>query len=273
MKFLIFLMTFTFISCATQKKMRVISETQYDGLKFESLKRFDYERLSKEAKLGNTLALCFAGRYKEAFDIYKKQLDQKTENSNYWNQVGTCYTVKKDYTQALSFFNLSLATAKTNTEKAIVLNNFGVIHLEQENYEEAKEYFKQSLKLAKNFLTPKYNLTQIYLKYGLYNKAKPILTDLLNKNQNDIDFLNSYAHLELMTKNYKNALVFFNKIPESYRYRDDIATTMAMTYYMLGLYQNSLESINKAPKKDKFYLSKQLEIKNKIESLDELNGK
>ena len=42
------------------------------------------------------------------------------------------------------------------------------------------------------------------------------------------------AHLKLMQKDYRKSLRFFDQIPQEYRSRDDVATNLAMTYYMLG---------------------------------------
>ena len=265
---LIIISTLLLVSCGSLKKQRTIDEEQFDGLKFESLKRFNSQRLGNIKEKNQKLVQCHQGKTDVAFEDFKAELDKSLNNYLYWNQISTCYILKKEYTKALNFLNLALATSKTKEQKAMVLNNMGVVHLEQENFPEAKEYFKKSTELSPHFLTPQYNLTQIYLKFGFYNKSRKLLTNLLNKNKNDIDFLHSYAYLELMTKNYKSALVFFNKIPEKYKYRDDIATNMAMTYYMLGLYENSLESLNDAPKSNKYFLSKQMEIKKRIENMD-----
>lgn len=256
---------FTFYSCASFNNPRQIKQAEHDGLKYESLKRYDNIRLGNSVKIQDPLALCHNQEFDKANDIFKSELDEKINNYLYWNQISTCYILKKEYTQARNFLNLALGRAKTNKQKSIILNNIGVVLLESQKYQEAKDYFKKSIELSRTSLTPKYNLTQIYLKFGLYGKAQKELMFLLNKNAKDVDFLNSKAHLELMQNNYKNALVYFNRIPKDYRTRDDIATNMAMTYLMLGLFENAKASIKNADKKDSFYISKQLEISKKID--------
>ena len=115
-----------------------------------------------------------------------------------------------------------------------------------------------------SFLTPHYNLSQIFLKFGLYENARKEIDLLLSKNSTDVDFLNAKAYLELMQNKYKSALVFFNKIPKQYRTRDDIATNIAMTYFMLGLYENAQEALNNADKTNNYYLVGQLNISKKL---------
>ena len=65
-------------------------------------------------------------------------------------------------------------------------------------YPEALASFKSANKVSKNFLTPKYNLAQIYLKFGLYKKASPLLRGLLAKESRDIDFINRKQIEKLM---------------------------------------------------------------------------
>ncbi|MBT4793444.1 MAG: tetratricopeptide repeat protein [Halobacteriovoraceae bacterium] len=254
-----------FASCASFKNPREIKEAQIDGLKYESLKRYDLLRLNKSLKPNDELALCHKGEYAKANALFKKKLDSNLKNYLYWNKISTCYILQKKYTQARKFLDLAMGTAKNTKQKAVVLNNIGVILLETQNFQEAKEYFKKSTELSKKFLTPKYNLTQIFLKFGLYKKASKHLSFLIRQRPQDIDFLNSKAHLELMQNNYKLALVYFNKIPKQYRSRDDIATNIAMTYFMLGLYEQAKKTLSNADKVDSFYMVSQLEINKKLD--------
>jgi tetratricopeptide (TPR) repeat protein len=253
------------VSCASHKNPQALNSKSLDGLTYESLKRYDIKRLSKSLKLNNSLAMCHSGQYNEALKQLKKNLDKNLNNYIYWNKISTCYILQKEYTQARKFLNLAMSTAKTKHQKSIVLNNIGVIHLENKNYEEAKEHFKKSIELSKRSLTPKYNLSQIYLRFGLYENAKINLTQLLKINSKDVDFLNSMAHLNLMQRNYKTALTYLDKIAQEYKTRDDVATNLAMTYFMLELFDNAKKTLTNADKIDKFYTTAQLEILKKLE--------
>jgi len=262
------LFTLSLLSCASVKdvkSIKEIKEAQYDGLKYESLTRYDGLRLDNSLKAKNTVALCHKGEFEKANKLFKEKLDKNLNNYLYWNQISTCYILNKKYTQARKFLDIAMGMAKTSKQKSKVLNNIGVIYLENKNYHEAKDYFLKSSELSKRSLTPKFNLVQIYLKFGLYRNAKHELKILLDINAHDVDFLNSKAHLELMQKNYKSALLYFNKIPKRYKTRDDIATNLGMTYFMLGLYENAKNVINNADKEDINYKESQLDILEKLE--------
>ena len=264
-KFFSFLLLFSFFNCSSFNKQRTIKEDGFDGLKYESLARYNKERLEKPLKSNAPLALCHAGEFEKANTIFKSQLDKNLKNYVYWNQISTCYILQEKYTQAKRFLDLALGMAKSNKQKASVLNNFGVIQLELENFDEARNYFKKAIELDKSALTPKYNLSQIYLKFGLHRNANEQLEYLLKKNSKDIDFLNSYAHLQLMEKRYTKALKFFDQIPESYRSRDDISTNLGMSYFMLGKLDQAKKTLENAEKKDNYYVNAQLDIIKQIE--------
>ena len=246
---------------------------KYNSRHFQSLGNLGYLSYNIKkydiAKKYLSKAIEIHPEFEDAHNILKEDLDARIKDFKYWNKIATCYIIEKIYTRADYFLDLALSTAKTKRDKAVVLNNKGVVLLENKRFDEAKDYFKKSIELSKSYLTPRYNLTQIYLKYGILNKAKKQLDLLLRKNATDIDFLNSKAYLELMENDYKDALVYFNLIPAEYRHRDDIATNMAMTYLMLGLYDNAKTTLAKADRKDNYYESKQAEIEKKLEKLTE----
>lgn len=265
MRIITLLTLLTIVGCASLNNPRAIKEEQFDGLKFESLKRYDSTRLNPSLEKSDPLALCHAGQFEQANKLFKKQLDSNLKSYKYWNQISTCYILQDKHTQAKRFLDLALGTAKTKIQKASVINNFGVIHLKNQNFHEAKDYFKKSIELSNKAMTPRYNLAQIYLKFTFYKKAKTELTQLLHANSQDIDFLNSMAHLNLMQKNYKGSLRFFKQIPPQYHSRDDIATNLAMTHFMLGNYDFAKQTLGKSDKKDSFYINSQTEILKKIE--------
>ncbi|MBD65355.1 MAG: hypothetical protein CME62_09115 [Halobacteriovoraceae bacterium] len=258
------------ISCSSFKNPREIKQGHLDGLKYESLKRYDAKRLGEPLKSKDPLALCHRGEFENAEKIFKEKLDKNLNNYIYWNQISTCYILKKEYNKAKNYLDLALNAAKKDEQKAVVLNNFGVVQMETKNFIEAKEYFKKSIELSKKYMTPKYNLSQIYLKHGLYGKAEDQLTELMHKNDKDIDFLNSMGHLKLMQKDYNKSLRFFEQIPQEYQSRDDVATNMAMTYYMLGKLEMAKKTLDNSDKDNGYYTSAQLEMSKKIEK--QLNG-
>lgn len=267
---LIFVLIFInlFFSCASKDKIHSIKEDKYDGLKYESLKRYGIKRLLSPQNLEKPLAQCHNSKYNVALEEFKNNLDKNINNFQYWNQISTCYILKQEYPKAKHFLDIGLSVSKNKRQRSIIMNNLAVIQLENENYVEAKSLLLKAIKLNKKALTPKFNLSQIYSKYGLYNKSEKILIELLAKEDKDIDFLNLMAHTKLMKNDYKLALLYFNKIPKEYRSRDDIATNMAMTYLKLEKYEEANKTLDKADKKNSDYLDSQLEISKFIEKLN-----
>jgi len=92
MKFIVLCFTFLgLISCASFNNPRQIKEARFDGLKYESLKRYDAIRLDQSLKSKNPLALCHNKEFDRANEIFKNKLDKNLNNYLYWNQISTCY--------------------------------------------------------------------------------------------------------------------------------------------------------------------------------------
>ena len=261
MKFILTLITLlALVGCASKSRPRKTVEYSLDGLRQESLKRYKIKHLDNKNLKNKNLAQCHKGQYNEALTDLKSQIDSKSNKFNYWNQISTCYILKKEYSKAEYFLKLANSFTKSKKHHAIILNNFGVINLEKQNYQKAIDYFKAAIDKDKYALTPKYNLSQIFLKFGLYKNSEKILNELLRAENKDIDFLNSYAHLKLMQKKYNLALKTFYQIPTEYHSRDDIATNLAMTYLMMNKRTKAKEIIDNAKKQDPHYIEAQEKI-------------
>ena len=64
-------------SCASFNNPRQIKEESLDGLRFESLSRYDEIRLKKPMRASSALALCHQGEFKLAYKKFKTQLDKR----------------------------------------------------------------------------------------------------------------------------------------------------------------------------------------------------
>jgi tetratricopeptide (TPR) repeat protein len=255
------------VSCAHNKGIKNIDEIALDGLRFESLNRYSFNNLKNVNKSKINIASCHKGDYNKATESFKSTLDNNQNNPVYWNQLATCYLLKDKLSQAKFYFDLALKTSKTKKIKTLIYNNIGVYFMKLKMYQEALASFSTANKYSKKYLTPKYNMAQIYLKFGHYNKAKPILIKLLQKENKDIDFLNSLAHLNLMTGKYKQANQLYSRIPVKYITRDDISTNYAMSLYMLGNYKKALAILKASRMEQPFYELSQNNLISKIENV------
>jgi len=266
-----FIICFFLASCASQNKRRNIPNKQHDGLRFESLNRYDSNRLSSVNKYVSDIAKCHQNQYTDAYKSLKQKLEKEKSNPLYWNQIGTCYLLNQKYTQAKFYFTLALGAIDTSIKKnkrskykAIIMNNLGLNYLRLKKYNLAQDHFQRATELNPRFLTPKYNKTQIYLKFGLFGKAETLLSFLYKRNKNDVDFTYSLGHLYLMKNQYSKAKHYFALLPKMYLTRDDIATNYAMTLFMLGDYKGSQSILANAEMKSSQLKKAQLNLIDRI---------
>ncbi|MCK5884118.1 MAG: hypothetical protein KAG61_10530 [Bacteriovoracaceae bacterium] len=209
--------------------------SRYDSISNESVNRLPQPKLEKmedpKDPINSGISLCYRGMYQRAFKVFDNAYERYKTHPGYWNQVGSCYLIKKDYRKALLYYNKALGV---QSKYAPAINNFGVLYLRQGKDQLAIEAFKKASKINSFSLTPMFNLAHLYLKYGALNKAYNILHVLYKKNKNDVDVLSALGSYNLMLGNAKNAVGFFKKIDESHLKRADIALNYAYALKKIG---------------------------------------
>lgn len=252
-------------SCAHKGLDRSLKDSALDGLRHESLSRYTARDLSKLKGFKKHVATCHQGRYNEALSLFKDVLDQNQKNPIYWNHLGTCYYLKGEHPKSLIYLDIAMGLTKNKSLLAAVHNNIGLNHLKQGNLAEALASFKKASGLDGSALTPKYNLAQLYLSKGLYDRAEKVLRGLSARNSGDVDVNYSLAHLKLMQKKYQSALRWFRRIPNEYLKRDDVALNLAATYYAMGRPKLALKTLDHADAKAAEFTLRQTELKKRIE--------
>lgn len=264
--FLMGLLTIMLTSCASSTRVRTLKEADMDGLRFESLNRYDSHRLETSKYSAKAITLCHKEQYNLAYDIFKKQLDQQKENPIYWNHLATCYLLEKKFSRAKFYYDIAINLAPKNSKtKAIIMNNLGLYYLNMQRPYMAHDSFIQSIKIYPKYKTPKYNMAQIYLKFSQFNKAQKILMSLHSNSKKDIDFIYGLGHLYLMQGKYKLAKKYFELVPQQYLTRDDIATNYALSLYFIGHMDKAYQIIKNAKMKSSHFLFAQTELIKKIE--------
>lgn len=263
---MILILSLNFASCALKKGPRALSENAYDGLRFESLNRYDFNRLDQSKYAQKGIALCHKKQYNEAYKIFKTQLDNQKENPVYWNHLATCFLLEKKYPKAKFYYDLALSIApKKSKIKSVIMNNLGLYYLNMNRPYLAQESFNSAIKANKKYKTPKYNLAQVYLKFSQFKSAQEILTKLYKSSPKDIDFIYSLGHLNLMQGKYEKANKYFSLIPKKYIQRDDIATNFALSLYFSGQSDKAYKIVKNAHMENSHYLFAQTELIKKIE--------
>lgn len=254
---------FLLVSCSSSRIDRKIDDVAWDSLADESYLRWGDQRL-KDARSHEAVMNCYQGKAKETLDTYKKEYVTKGQTPYYWLHIGNCYFIQEDWSKAEFFYRMTLDEVKTTTIKSIALNNLGLIHFKYEQWEKGKEYLKQSMALAPRFKVPRYNMSQLYLQFGLYDRAIEVLNESAFKGHKDIDVYFSLANAYLYKGDLKTSSDYFKMIPKEHFKREDIAATYALYLIRTG----NVKGANEVMKdRDRSGVSELTAISHKIEKM------
>jgi tetratricopeptide (TPR) repeat protein len=242
--FLILTILATFVSCSSTRIERRIDDASWDSLADESYLRWGEQRLEKSAKNEHQVIGCYTGDAKETLNQYKKDYLSKNQDPHYWLHIGNCYFMRENWTKAEFFYRMTLEESKVKTIKSIALNNLGLIHFKFEQWEKGKEFLNESMNLAPKFKVPRYNLSQLYLQFGFYDKAIEVLNDSVFRGYKDIDVYFSLANAYLYKGDLKTSGEYFRMIPKENFRREDIAATYALFLIKHGKVQEAKNIMN-----------------------------
>lgn len=235
MKTILFIFSIMFLaSCSHQRIDRKIDDVAWDSLADESYLRWGEKRLEKHADSQHEVINCYQGKAQETLDNYKKEYDSKGQTPYYWLHIGNCYFIQEAWSKAEFFYRMTLDESKIATVKSIALNNLGLIHFKYEQWEKGKEYLQQSMALAPKFKVPRYNISQLYLQFGHYEKAISVLSENAFRGHKDIDVYFSLANAYLYKGDIKTSGDYFAQIPKEHFRREDIAATYALYLIRIG---------------------------------------
>jgi predicted Zn-dependent protease len=173
--------------------------------------------------------------------ILEVEMHKNKTNPFYWNALGTCYSLSKDYTKALFYYDLgveALAIIKDQSKvlaEATLANNIGLIHLNFKRYNEAFDSFSRSKNLLPNFFTPQFNIAQLFMEFNENDKALEILKKLEVKNPDDIDLLYSLSLIYFRKNDLDKSFAAIQRVKSTYLNRPDI----------VGLYAYNLMKKNR----------------------------
>jgi tetratricopeptide (TPR) repeat protein len=146
-----------------------IQNDQYDLLSEESFMRYNTNRLaavesSKRDFISQALVACHQEKITKGLGILEERMQKNKTNAFYWNALGTCYSLTKDYAKAIFYYELGIEATRPNNKdmldadkklaEAVISNNLGLIHLTFKRYNEAYDAFKRANAIVPNFFTP-----------------------------------------------------------------------------------------------------------------------
>jgi tetratricopeptide (TPR) repeat protein len=246
LKISLLIMSAHLIGCSTQSFNKKIETADVDLLKEESLMRYNTNRLEKmdgmeKDFISKSLLACHQKKFSKGLSLLEVEMHKNKTNPFYWNALGTCYSLSKDFTKALFYYDLgveALALIKDQTKvlaEATLTNNIGLVHLNFKRYNEAFDSFKRSSELLPEFVTPQFNMAQLYIEFNENAKALSILKKLEAKNPDDIDLLYSLSLIYYRNNDLDNSYTAIKKVKPDYLNRPDI----------VGLYAFNLMNKNR----------------------------
>jgi tetratricopeptide (TPR) repeat protein len=251
-------------ACSTARIDRKIDDIQWDSLADESYLRWGENRLKAHAGTEHKVIGCYQGKAGDTLKQFRKEYVNQHQSPYYYLHIGNCYFIQEAWTKAEFFYRMALDEGKIQTVKSIALNNLGLIHFKYEQWEKGKEYLKQAMALAPRFKVPRYNISQLYLQFGLYDKAIEVLKDSAFKGDKDIDVNFSLANAYLYKGDLRTSAEYFKMIPKEHFHREDIAATYALYLIRIGDLAGAKQIMNK---RDRSGVAEITAISSKIEKI------
>ncbi len=211
-----------------QADYHLINDLVDDVLEDESLDKVDLNKLEDiDTKETGLVGLCYLGNTKEGLAQLDAMFEKNKKNPSYWNQQGICSYKSGNKRLAKVYFNKAVAL---DSKYIPAINNIGVISIDEGKDAKAVAAFKQVLLVKRNNKTAMFNLSNIYLKYGLYTKSTALLRRLYNVNKKDRDVINSLVYSYLFDAKPKYAYTILKEMEPGYI---DIHSLKIALYYSL----------------------------------------
>jgi tetratricopeptide (TPR) repeat protein len=234
-----------------------------EALNAESIQRLeDPSDIDTKTVLDEIIVSCYEKDFKQAFKLIEDNHDQYRQHPIFWNQVGTCFMLQGKRRKALLFYNKAL---EYKTSYAPAFNNLGVMYRNENSDQKALVAFTRSKKSNNLSKTPRFNLGNLYLEYGLYNHSIAMFKGLYNVAPNDVDVLAALGTAYLMKSDIKSSLNYFAKIDNDYWSKPHIGINYAYATYLNNnkeMAQEILSEVNQKKLDD--WESYYGQIKNKI---------
>ncbi len=242
--------------CSTQSFNKKIETADVDLLKEESLMRYNTNRLdtmdSQENDfISKALLACHQNKFTKGMNLLETEMHKNKTNPFYWNALGTCYSLSKDFSKALFYYDLGIEALPMVKDQSKVLaeatltNNLGLIHLKFKRYNEAYDSFTRSKTLIPNFFTPQFNIAQLYIEFNENDKALEMLKKLELKNPDDIDLLYSLSLLYFRKNDLDKSFSTIQRIKSNYLNRPDIVGLYAYNLMQKNRLKEAKEIIEK----------------------------
>lgn len=216
-----------------------IDKKSTEALNDESIQRLeDPSDIEVKSILDEIIVKCYNKDFEDAFALIQANHDKYKQHPIFWNQVGTCFMLQGNRRKALLFYNKAL---EYKTSYAPAYNNLGVMYRQETQDPKSLVAYTRSKKSNNLAKTPRFNLAQLYLEYGLYNQAISMLKGLSHISDNDVEVKAGLATAYLMKGDLKQALSHFEKIDDDFWEQPHIGINYSLASFLNGNKEKALD--------------------------------
>lgn len=217
-------------ACASNPHQKLLVDQESSLFKGESLWRV----AGKENVEAEWLRGCYQGELSTFTKKARSEYAKGAKTARYWNWVGNCLAWHNELREARFFLGMAQELSRSKEENAMVKNNLAMIYLREGRVSRAYDLFAEAHTLAPQFITPAFNLAQLYVGQNLNTEALKVLSKAPFDKSNDPEILHLKGLAHMQSGSSKSATPFLALIPAKFHSREDFALTLAQWHLWEG---------------------------------------
>lgn len=121
------------------------------------------------------------------FSKLRNKLNKEKGTAQEYYELGSIYSEKKVFSQAVQLFQKALKAAQEEEEENIapIYNALGYVHFAQDQYDLAIRQYKEAIKLQANYIVALNNLAHAYERKKLNSQALAMYEEVLKSAPNN----------------------------------------------------------------------------------------
>jgi tetratricopeptide (TPR) repeat protein len=127
-------------------------------------------------------------RIESSFSKLRNKLTKEKGTTQEYYELGSIYSEKKLYSQAITLLQKALKTAEEEGEESIapIYNGLGFVYFAQEQYDLAIRHYKEAIKLKSDYVVAYNNLAHAYERKKLTAPALEMYEEALKYDANNV---------------------------------------------------------------------------------------
>ncbi|MFA0823759.1 MAG: tetratricopeptide repeat protein [Methanomethylovorans sp.] len=209
------------------------------------------------------LSYYFSNMYKEAINEFDKAREINDKFTYCLNNKGLAHYALEEYDQAIETFE---SVIKIENDNLFSLYYLGIVNYSISNYDLSIKYFDQVLAIKPDYIDAIYNKSIAKFELGRYDEAYESICRVISQMKPQDLNRSRFEELRLFCKNklyssrdiyemglkyleqgkYNESLNIFEKLIKKYPVDSDVWNCKGIAYYMIGKYDKSGSSFEKA---------------------------